>query len=527
MDYSLDKEFPIRKKPLDYEATLPMTSIEKGDDLVNWVSRLFNDTEFSGVIKDSADISGLSNGKFDLIFRLLNDDLPGVIRGIQVKCISQISNVGDRWVPYIKERQNYPPDTLMIFVNMDKTRFACGLWQKFTKPIMLNFSNIADQEIMFKDLQRFKLKLSTLMAQATVIDDIAGTITSLSNRKEFDSLRMIKQVCESRQIRFEYHWTTNSSTDIYLNGRNCQCKSSSCFDHLLCYFSVKKSNGGKCKKSYSLSDGIDYFVFNIISDRYKNDICIIPIKVLLDNHKIETDTEHGPILGLAPPNHFEYHWCESMWNNFELLNNPTITDPIYLFINKYKVCIKNSSTKYRKYSFMIRDYDIACEYFLFFLNNRINRLYTDYILCITKDDLVMEGQVPRGNQILKKIYIAPPDYVGQHWSVKYWKKILDWKVGVLPYTLTNSPKKIYRMDQYPILNVGCPALREIDYLQFRLDFLKNILKLESPCTLTSDIASVDNLNIGSVLIKELHHLQQLVAAYEKIIGEELPYLTLE
>jgi hypothetical protein len=138
---------------------------------------------------------------------------------------------------------------------------------------------------------------------------------------------------------------------------------------------------------------------------------------------------------IAPPDHYDYHWCESMWNNYNLLKNSidTIYDPIYNLLKMYKCSIRNTSYKKgRKYLVSLSTDNMdepGIDYLVIFINNQKQRLYKDYVFMISKVDIIKENKAPNKSLTTKQIVICPPDYNlmsnKPDWSLKYWKKISD------------------------------------------------------------------------------------------------------
>jgi hypothetical protein len=431
-------EFPMHPPSPSSKIYNKMSTCEKGDEMVTWVDDLLSSDDFKNIVSEHVNISGISNNIFDIIVRI-NGDKDKSIRGIQVKTLYFNHTSTDSWRAKLRCDYTYPPDTLMILINPDKTRFVLAYWKDISgKSDNFNFTiNVnAPGSIKFTNFQLFTTQLGTMVKEATIIKDIADGVTNKQTLKEYNSLRIIKNECEKRGIKFEYHWTVNSAIDIYLNGHRCQCKTSGCIPSYL--YAVKSSKTESCiELPYSIDDNIEYFIVQVGTELtpnpYCNDICFIPIRVLINKNTISSkDNAGNSNFLLAPPNHFEYHWSDSMWNNYELIQKglQLIEDPIYKFINQYNCSIIDTGCKRgKKYKATISMNDPNINFFIFFINDGNTVLYKDYVMIITRQELVKENKSHDSTLRSKTLCIAPPDYIctprRADWSLKYWKKIED------------------------------------------------------------------------------------------------------
>jgi hypothetical protein len=436
---ALSFEFPIvAYQPCGNYAMLSRAT--KGDELVLKIMDLINLPQFTNIISESANISAISNNMFDIIFRIKGDPRKH-IRGIQVKTLISDNDADDAYYTgHIHD--NYPDNTLMIFCNYQMTRFAVGYYKNFkimSERLYFNFNKSNDNHLKFTDIALFENKLLELSINATIINNVEDGILVDGPYKEYKSLRMIKYHCEKRGIRFEYHYKSDTPIDIFLNGHPCQCKFTSDLNSFLYEVDLSKTQK-KEMIPYTDKDGIQYFIVQVNHPEntydYSHDICIIPIKVLIDQKRIKTDCQPGfKQCGIAPPNHADYHWCESMWNNYDLLKNSIdeIDDPVYNLLTRYKFTIKNTSTKqghkYKVQVSAVNMNDRTVDYFAIFINDKTERLYRDYVCIISKSDIIKENKAPEKSVLKRVITVCPPNYnlisTKPDWSLKYWKKITD------------------------------------------------------------------------------------------------------
>lgn len=460
---SLKEEFPIRIRPTNSSVNLNRYA-EKGDELVRWVQDILLSVRFENLIAEVIDISGISNSIYDLLVKLKTDD---TIRGLQIKTLSKQEH---KWSVRVMD-QSYPLDTLMIFVNTGKTKFVVGFWKDFTVvggSIKCDFT--VNRKRFTTDQKIFELCLAESINKSAIVEDVKDTILAINQIQEYSSIRMIKKVFEEKGMKFEYHWTGDSPIDIYLNDHTCQCKSSTYKEGQMNIFEASHMVNGT-KIPYTSTD-VEFFILNIWTEKYREDVCIIPINTLIDQKRVKTDTCDGQYtIRLAPPNHYEYHWSESLWNNFDLINKPQISDAIYQFILHNKCCVRNSSNMMAgKYRYLIRDYDFKQDYFLFFINNKKTRLYKNYVFCIPTKDMIKADRVPAINRSTLWISIVPPDSLeNYHWSSKYWRKV-DTLMDII-----KSPRIIEILPLYKPIQTNNSLLLNMDKLQHVSNFLEDII----------------------------------------------------
>lgn len=276
---SLSKEYPMINAPMQFKSYSLMSTTEKGDALVRSICNCLSSSD---VISDIINISGISNHIFDIIVKTKKD---GLLRGIQIKMLSK-GKANDTWIPTITGC-GYPDNTLMIFANVENTRFGIGLWKDICEIedyLQLNFdrSDTAYELIKFNNITALKKQFEQLIEKAYIITDIRDGILSDGDKKEYDSLRNIKRICESNNIKFEYNYTNTNYIDIYLNNYPCQCKFTSHMAGKL-YKCDLYQTSNSVRVPYNEYDKIAYFIFQLQDNnnplKYKDDILIIPTHV--------------------------------------------------------------------------------------------------------------------------------------------------------------------------------------------------------------------------------------------------------
>lgn len=291
-------------------------SIEIGDQTEKYVANLMSD------FKDIKDVEIVGNlgGMFDITYKCRDED---ITRAVQVKTLSP--KKGDSWSVSIPT--NYFPDTLMIFVNVERTRFGLIFYKDIdVKFLTFGFKNKNtgkyrrnkfNNEEVFKNALHRRLHLSSHF-------DIA-TSTSENVLKEFYSLQRLENKCKENEIQFARNITNGNTIDCFLNTIGVQCKfRSTSTSSISCTFNISKSKGLGNSQPYHINDPIDYFVFEIGGtptdrEKYHGYFCIIPKNVLNEEGYLENEFEDGKkSITLCFPED-KNHWTSPYWNNYHTL----------------------------------------------------------------------------------------------------------------------------------------------------------------------------------------------------------------
>lgn len=317
------------------------------------------------------------------------------------------------------------------------TRYGLAFWRdicKYSSPFKLNFQLYNTRNfIKFTDIQQFKNQMYNLIQSTTIINDVRCGVLNELDRREYDSVKKIKNYCEKNNMKFEYNYTDAGPIDFYINGHPCQTKCIGYMKYNLYECALLKRVKSE-SVPYEDTDGIEYFIFQVQDQNnilaYQNDFLIIPTQILIDRGYIKTEIQDGRMkLLIPPPDYNQYNWLESFWNNWLVVqNNSQCTlDPIFNFANKYKCIFKNARKVYNgNYRITARKSYLkeSFEYFIIFLYDGDIRLYTDYIFLISKNDLIGMNLILESNKE-SIFYIKSPDYKEIHWSKPYWKKSID------------------------------------------------------------------------------------------------------
>lgn len=405
-----------------------MTETEKGNYMVNWIiDILYTFNIFTEIINTS----NVSSHIYDIVIRSKFDD---VLRGLQVKTLIDSKNKYDQWFIHT-DNCAYLPETLIIMSNHNKTRFALAFWKEIshlTNRLKLTFSQNSKSynHIKFTDIESFKKQLFELSQKSVVIDKIETGIISETHLKEYKSILEIKKVCEKKNIEFKYD-LYGGSVDIYLNGFSTQCKFSSYATSSNGFYRFSIHRGIK-KSPYKQSDNIDCFVFQVHDNndpnKYINDICIVPIKYLIEHGFIQTNNCKGKTsIYIPPPDCPQLSWLMPFWNNFNIFYGVNeIMDPIHNFSRKYFCLFRNTSIKNsNSYVVKLTEYDkkIKFDYMIINVFNRKEnvKIFKDHIFVISKQNLIELGYFKY--ECGQSLCIKTPNYDKEDWSLKYWKRI--------------------------------------------------------------------------------------------------------
>jgi hypothetical protein len=433
----LSEEFPIRVWVDNQKTIDELSCVEKGDATCRWV---FDIIKKFDIISEIVNFEPVTKHVFDILIRL-KGDIHNYIHGIQVRTLSidKLKNKPDLFNYHI-EKDQYPKNTLMIYLNNDRNRFLIGLSQDIEcEPNSVTFekSNSNHKLMKFIDIELLKNKLIDLIPQSAIVMDIRKGIKGQNDLKSYDSVRRIQKHYERLGCKVEYENTIDSTVDIYINGHACQCKSTSERKGKLFKVSPHKTVNG-ITVPYEMGD-FDYLIVQIINknethenDIYTDDICVIPIDVLVDHGHIKTNSQKGHTkVMMCPPRHHQYHWAETLWNNHLIIMNniKTCNDSIYQF-SKYHGCEHINTHSIHGYTYVValsnwRITNQLSKYFMVLINDSKTRLYKNKVFVISKTDMFTQ----QPNLLSKKnggsIHIAPPDYQSSHWSLPYWIDISD------------------------------------------------------------------------------------------------------
>jgi len=291
------------------------TTHKIGNASESWVS------ENLKLIKDieSVEMVGFTGSKYDIEIRLKGDV---DTRGIQVKTLSKCKRYNDSYNFEI-QNENYSNNTLFIGVNIERTRFIVMFYKDFQSHTpTFNYLSAKSKyrQYMFTDNKSF---MNVIKSALSKIDKCDRDCRQIYHEYENESLLRLKEKCA--KVGVEYHRVEDGSDkiDCIINGYNIQHKTCSSMDDKSYRVSIKKNNGKKNGKRvfipYSETDGIDFFIIELLD--FKNDFYIIPINVLIEKGYIQTNTISGrqQMRISRSNNNTPRSWVKEYLNKFDLL----------------------------------------------------------------------------------------------------------------------------------------------------------------------------------------------------------------
>lgn len=178
-------------------------------------------------------------------------------------------------------------------------------------------------EYMFNNIASFRKKLELSLQHASIYND--NDITQQYSKRESESLNRLANKCIYNDLICKRVETQLSPIDCIINNYNIQHKTSNAHKKGGKSFVVGlqkcagKINGKRTFQPYSDTDGLDFFIIELI--RHVNNFYIIPINKMIERELIKTKTQKGKQRIYIPdPDKAKTHWTTPYLNTFHLLN---------------------------------------------------------------------------------------------------------------------------------------------------------------------------------------------------------------
>ena len=294
--------------------------LETSDKLETYFTNIYKEFKEQKEIEDVKDISG-TGSKFDIIIKFHNEKF---YRGIQVKTFSYSRNQHCITLSKMKNKDNkYPDDTLIISSNKDHKTFIMFPYKVVKNKATVSMTykpGTIYYQYFYSDFEQFKKELLKQSKTTTVIENILNTMTP-QQKQEYEHLERLKNKSVKKNKKFKKNLSSYSVIDCFINDKKIQCKTSSsttkvCFNFYLC----KNSEGGIKNCPYNVTDDIDFFIFEIVTDKYKNNFYIIPKHILAEKGYLTTSKNKGKSsISIAPPDYDSDHWTLEYLNKFNLI----------------------------------------------------------------------------------------------------------------------------------------------------------------------------------------------------------------
>lgn len=300
-------------------------NLKLGDKHELFVFDLYNefiDTIFRNVKR----IGHIGSNKFDIMVEY-KDEI--YMRGVQIKSIfrNEIRNSFELKIPSTYDRQ-----TLIVGVNekyqIYSLIFVYELEEEKVETISFNPTSIKKlkyENYFYTDIDKFKHDLILKTKESFIIKDIRDHMPP-ECVIEYDSVERIKIKCLEMKLLWEENSTNSNEIDYFINSKKIQHKSSNCMNGSSSYrFNLHRKNGKNKTKPYSILDDIDFFIFEIYNEEYKNNFFIIPMYDMIDNGYITTDMCDGVETMYIPTKdkwkNLDYHFTIKYLNRFDLLKD--------------------------------------------------------------------------------------------------------------------------------------------------------------------------------------------------------------
>jgi len=275
---------------------------------------------------------------FDLIVQFLDK----VLRGVQVKCISDPRGTGKycglhrtRW------NQEYPPDTLIVGINVKHSLYYLAFSRDLaTFPTTLRFSTLPDTKskysaFVYRDLEVFTRKMIEMTRSSTDISTLA-VVRSVNYQKEYEMKSALCKLISFREADDVY-----GDVDGYLGVGMVasqlkftnQEKGVDCF--VVC--NLRKHNGVTGSVPYG--ENATFQVLVIQTSASDTDFLILPKSVLLKDGFLTNDFYEGKKGIIIPSPSNLAHRYSKYWNRFDLLNNPNYQPDNDIYDNIAQQCI--------------------------------------------------------------------------------------------------------------------------------------------------------------------------------------------
>ncbi len=291
-----------------------ISKIKTGDETEKYVCEMLESMNYYKDIINLGNIGATADIKI-----IKNNDKTYYV---QVKTLSHI-NKNAYYLTHTVGK--YPENMLIIMVNKERNRFALEFAGNITtKKLYLSFGSKRTKQIgiMYTDINKFKRKLKKLIVYSRRKLEFSNKLY----KKEYNMLRRFELFCIQNDIIYQRNPTNSEPWDGVINGYKFQSKyvSLNYGDKLTYNISSDKCAGTLNKKqitqNYDVGD-FDYIIVEvggtkIDKSKYKNNFCIIPSEILIEQKILKSDTCKGKKgFCICPPDYTRIHWSKTFWNH--------------------------------------------------------------------------------------------------------------------------------------------------------------------------------------------------------------------
>lgn len=303
-----------------------LTSILNGEDNEHFILEVLKIFDFENVVH-----LGHTANRFDIFVKFRDEEF---YRGLQIKTLTHCSENNNYTIN--SNRSGYENDTLIIAVSNDKTRYALLFYSEMMGKKKFNISPTCNANNLFENFDIFYLTLLIYVRRSTVVTNFNDYLQE-SQRQEAESINRFKKISESLNISFQQNSTNSNEIDAIVNGRNVQFKSSNTKRHYMYKFHLDRKTNG-IVRPYSINDNVDFFIFEIVNEKYHNGFYIIPKESLINTGYVSGVNTAGKLaIHLAPFDYDRHHWTLNFLNRFDQLVSNAIVSTVH---NRFhKICI--------------------------------------------------------------------------------------------------------------------------------------------------------------------------------------------
>lgn len=261
---------------------------------------------------------GNTGNKFDTIFKFRTESC---IRGIQIKAMTKSNIYKDNYI--VACGSGYENDTILTGINLEDGVYFVMTYDvvKDAKTTICFTPDGKWAPYFYKDKTTFTSALFEQIKKTTIIKDNDPSHYFYKDIKtEYHSLERLEKKCKELGLKYERNSTNTNQIDVFINGKAIQCKSSGSIEFSQCQFSLRKAGGEKKPNiPYTDKDGVDIFIFNILSPKLENRFYIIPINVLIERNFVKSTNSKGKTsLSVALPDSEKNHWTLGFLDKFSL-----------------------------------------------------------------------------------------------------------------------------------------------------------------------------------------------------------------
>lgn len=299
-------------KQHNYEKGLE--NLDKGDALEDYFVNLYKEfEELDDVVR-----IGFTSNKYDIKIKFKDEEK---YRGIQVKSFSKKKNQYE-----ISLGTSYDDNTLIVSSDSEHKTFIIFPYKDFKnkKVITMRFiKGTLYYQYFYDTLDKFKEELIKQSKLSTIIIDERDTLTE-DSKQEYDSLKRLEKKCEELQLSYKRNPTNKNQIDCFINDTPIQCKSCSNTVNEYFRFWLGKSDGRNGKIPYNENINVNFFIFEITTDKYKGNFYVVPKSVLSELKCFSGKNTKGKNQLDIYPDGYKIggtitHWSEKYLNNFDLI----------------------------------------------------------------------------------------------------------------------------------------------------------------------------------------------------------------